>query len=151
MGVVATDGLPQSAPVPREPDLVIDALVGYGLTGPLAGPVAELASWAGRQRSPVLALDAPTGLDVTTGRASPGAIRAAATLTLALPTPGLLGAGEVGELYLADISVPAAVYRLLGLEVPVLFAEGPVIRLQAGVAGRVPDRGMVPDPGMMPE
>lgn len=121
-------GVPTSD-TPTSSTLVIDALVGYGLTGPLAGATGELAAWAADHGGAVLALDAPTGLDVTTGTASPGAIAATATVTLALPKPGLLGAPEVGELYLADISVPAAVYRRLGLEVPALFAQTQVIRL----------------------
>ena len=113
----AGDGRADSA-TPRPAALVIDALVGYGLTGPLAGATGELAAWADDTAAPVLALDAPTGLDVTTGTACSGAIAATATVTLALPKPGLLGAPEIGELYLADISVPAAVYRRLGIEVP---------------------------------
>ena len=39
---------------------------------------------------------------------------------VALPKLGLIGAGEVGELYLAEISVPATVYRWPDLDVPVL-------------------------------
>jgi len=35
----------------------------------------------------------------------------------------------VGDLYLADISVPAIVYERLGLQVPGLFGEGPVVEL----------------------
>ncbi len=57
----------------------------------MSGATGELAAWAGDQDGAVLALDAPTGLDVTTGTASPGAVPAAATMTLTLPKPGLLG------------------------------------------------------------
>jgi NAD(P)H-hydrate epimerase len=109
--------------------LVIDALVGYGLSGPLRGRVAELVAWASTQGVPVLALDAPTGLDATTGVAEPGTVRAAATLTLALPKTGLVGSPEVGELYLADISVPVRLYAEMGLETPRLFDEGQLVRL----------------------
>jgi len=48
-------------------DLVIDALVGYGLEGPpmgIAAAVTDLAIQAGR---PVLAIDVPTGVNATTG------------------------------------------------------------------------------------
>jgi NAD(P)H-hydrate epimerase len=121
-GVTLVDG-----PVPGE--LVIDALVGYGLAGPLRGRAAELAGWSLGQDAPVLALDAPSGLDTTTGSAAPGAVRTTATLTLALPKTGLVGAPEVGELYLADISVPRRVYAELGLRVPTLFDRGPIVRL----------------------
>ena len=107
-----------------------DALVGYGLTGPLRGRVAELAAWANTLAVPVLALDAPSGLDLDTGLADPAAVHATATMTLALPKHGLLTAPETGELYLADISVPSRLYAELGMEVPVLFAHGPVVRLR---------------------
>lgn len=129
---VAVSSTPPSRTAPSGA-LVIDALVGYGLSGPLSGPTAELAAWAGDQGAPVVSLDAPTGLDVTTGRAVPQSVRATATVTLALPKQGLLDAPEVGELYLADISVPAAVYRDLGLQVPVLFGAGQIVRLQRAV------------------
>ena len=53
-------------------------------------------------------------------------VKATATMTLALPKAGLavLGAEEfIGELYLADIGVPAAVYRRLGVEVGPIFLD----------------------------
>jgi hypothetical protein len=50
---------------------------------------------------------------------------------LALPKVGLIGAPAVGELYLADISVPAIVYQRLGLTPPQVFREHVVIRLLA--------------------
>jgi hypothetical protein len=80
----------------------------------------------------VLALDAPSGLDPTTGAADASVIRAAATLTLALPKAGLIDAQEVGELYLADISVPRTAYAVLGVEVPEIFDRAPVVRLRQG-------------------
>jgi hypothetical protein len=40
------------------------------------------------------------------------------------------GAGETGELFLADISVPPAVYRQLGLTVPPLFDDDTIIELR---------------------
>ncbi len=128
LGSLQAMGVPIST-TPRPAALVIDALVGYGLVGPLSGAARELAAWADGTDAPVLSLDAPTGLDVTTGAGVPGVVTATATVTLALPKPGLLGTPRTGELYLADISVPAAVYRRLGIEVPVLFARTQVIRL----------------------
>jgi hypothetical protein len=57
------------------------------------------------------------------------------TLTLALPKEGLRAPGvdrQVGELYLADISVPPSLYAepALGLNVGYLFAESDIIRLR---------------------
>lgn len=111
-------------------DLVIDALIGYSLRGDPRGRVAELIAWSNRQASPVLSLDTPSGLDVTTGEPATPCVAAAATLTLVAPKSGLLAAPEVGELYLADISVPPALYRTLGLEMPAgVFRAGTVVRL----------------------
>ena len=80
----------------------------------------------------VLSLDLPTGLDATTGRVHELCIRAAATVTLALPKVGLAGgldAGVVGALSLADIGIPAAVYERLGLAVGRPFARRSVVAL----------------------
>ena len=68
---------------PATADLVIDALIGYSLRGDPAGAAAELIAWANDQPAPVLALDTPSGLDLTTGAPGNPAIRATATLTLA--------------------------------------------------------------------
>ncbi len=114
--------------------LVIDGLIGYSLRGDPRGAAATLIRWANASPAPVLALDTPSGVDTTTGRLGDPAIRAAATLTLALPKTGLrapAGRPHVGELYLADISVPPALYAGPGLELEVgpLFAHGDIVRL----------------------
>ena len=62
------------------------------------------------------------------------AIRAAATMTLALPKEGLRAdcvADHVGELYLADIGVPPDLYAGagLGLEVGPIFTKSEIVRL----------------------
>lgn len=81
---------------------------------------------------PVVALDVPSGLDATTGKIYEPCIRANATLTLALPKTGLIKSevkNVVGSLYLADISVPDVLYKELGLEIPLLFAQNSIIHL----------------------
>jgi NAD(P)H-hydrate epimerase len=102
---------------PRPADLVVDALIGYSLRGDPIGRTAELVIWANGEAAPVLALDVPSGLDVTTGRPANPCVHAAATMTLALPKVGLVGAPLASELYLADISVPPHVYRRFGIDV----------------------------------
>ena len=116
------------------PQLVIDGIIGYSLRGAPRGESARLIEWANDQPAPVLALDTPSGLEATTGVALSPAIRAAATLTLALPKAGLLVPGverHVGELYLADISVPPSLFTRVGLggEVGPIFALGEIVRL----------------------
>jgi len=116
-------------------ELVIDALVGYGLIGDPSGPVAAWIERINASNRPVLALDTPSGLDTTSGIPGNPCIRARATLTLALPKTGLLtqqARPYVGELYLADIGVPAELYAApsLGLSVGNIFANDTIVRLE---------------------
>ncbi len=113
-------------------DVIVDGLIGYSLSGSPRGTAAELIRWANEQSASALSLDIPSGLDTATGKVFDPAIKAAATLTLALPKQGLRSQSkQAGELYLADISVPPALYdKALGLRVGPLFAESDIIRLQ---------------------
>jgi NAD(P)H-hydrate epimerase len=114
---------------PGPADLVIDALIGYSLHGSPTGRSKDLIGWANEQPRPVLSLDVPSGLDPTTGEPSDSYVRADATMTIALPKLGLRGSDAVGDLYLADISVPAALYRRMGFKVPFLFRDDSVVRI----------------------
>ena len=114
---------------PGEAVLIVDGLIGYSLRGDPRGRTADLIRWANEQPVPKLALDVPSGMDSTSGRVFDPAIEADATMTLALPKQGLEHA-DVGELFLADISVPPAVYRSMGLEVGRLFVENDILRVR---------------------
>ncbi len=138
LGILSRMQLPIAAPggtaFPSESsdvDLVVDGVIGYSLSGAPYGQAAEMIRWANGHPAPILALDAPSGLDTATGEVFDPAINAAATLTLALPKQGLRSRrAQVGELYLADISVPPALYeQAFGFEVGPLFAESDVVRL----------------------
>jgi NAD(P)H-hydrate epimerase len=113
-------------------DLILDALIGYSLRGAPREPIASLIRAANTAGPPVLALDIPSGLDGDSGEASEPTIRAAATLTLALPKVGLVRPAAriwVGDLYVADISVPEVVYRRLGLRVGPIFAYADIVHI----------------------
>jgi NAD(P)H-hydrate epimerase len=117
------------------PSLIVDGVIGYSLKGAPRGAAAELIRWANAQQAPILALDTPSGVDATTGTVFHPAIRAAATMTLALPKQGLRAPRveeHVGELFLADISVPPALYSTLALDIAVkdLFAVSDIVRLR---------------------
>jgi len=69
-------------------DIIIDAVFGTGFSGAPRGitePIIEKISDAERF---VVAVDAPSGLDVSTGQAEGVAVIADVTTTLALPKPG---------------------------------------------------------------
>ena len=113
-------------------DLIIDAMIGYGLQGKPRPDIATFIERINNSGAPVLSLDAPSGLNTSSGAASKPIVHARATLTLALPKVGLLteSAKEaVGDLYLADISVPPALYAALNLEVFPLFGEDTIIKI----------------------
>jgi NAD(P)H-hydrate epimerase len=115
---------------PVDADLVIDALVGYSLRGDPRPPTDRLIDWIVDQPAPVLSLDTPSGLDVTSGHSGSPCVHATATMTLALPKVGLMRAPEtVGELYLADISVPPHAFARIGVQVGDLFAHDRIVRL----------------------
>ena len=102
-----------------------------GPEGNGGGRFAELIDWANATSAPVLALDTPSGLDLTAGTAATPCVQADATMTLALPKVGLGRTVNVGALYLADISVPPALFAAMGLEVPVIFRSGSVVAVRA--------------------
>ena len=96
--------------------------------------MATLIRAANHHGAPVLSLDVPSGVDTSTGQVREPAIRAAATMTLALPKEGLrsqAAAAVVGELYLADVSVPPELYARpsLALSVGPIFAKDDIVRL----------------------
>jgi NAD(P)H-hydrate epimerase len=115
-------------------DVLLDALIGYSLSGDPRGTAADLIRAANDHPAPVLSLDVPSGLDATTGAVHTPALRADATMTLALPKTGLHAEEArpvVGALYLADISVPPALYAepSLDLDVPPIFASADLLHL----------------------
>ncbi len=115
-------------------DLLLDALIGYSMRGAPREPVAGLIRAANAAPVLLLALDIPSGLDGDSGAAHEPCARAIATLTLAWPKAGLLAEQAkpyVEELYLADISVPHAVYREVGVDRGHIFSRGPLLRVEA--------------------
>lgn len=113
-----------------ESSLTVDAVLGYSLSGAPHGVASDLIGWMSQGDAPVLALDVPSGIDSTSGD-SPGAhVRAATTMTLALPKTGL-DVGAVGDLWVADIGIPRSVLERAGIQhSPAdLYAPGYRVRL----------------------
>jgi NAD(P)H-hydrate epimerase len=115
----------------QQPDLVLDALIGYGLNAAPRGHVAELIAWTTLGRAPVLALDVPSGVEATSGQTLGVFVNPRWTLTLALPKTGLLPP-LTGELYLGDIGIPDQVYRRIGLKYVDPFGQHSWVRLRNG-------------------
>jgi NAD(P)H-hydrate epimerase len=120
---------PEGLGSPR-PDLILDALIGYGLRGAPQGRAADLIAWANASGVPVLSLDMPSGVNATTGHAPGVFVRPQWTLLLALPKTGLTRE-NCGELYLADLGIPPAAFQRAGLKYQSPFGALFFIRLLA--------------------
>ncbi|MEP7158418.1 MAG: NAD(P)H-hydrate epimerase [Chloroflexota bacterium] len=92
--------------------LVIDGLLGSGVRGLLREPVAQavdLALAARKAGVPILSIDTPTALDLTSGTPSEPNVMADLTVTFHRPKEGLLtrtGKALSGRLLVAPIGIP---------------------------------------------
>jgi len=89
--------------------LVIDALLGIGVRGPVREPMATLIEHMNRSRKPIIAADIPSGLDADTGLPQGCAVRATVTVAFGLPKHGCFvgeGPAHVGELIVDPITIP---------------------------------------------
>lgn len=113
-----------------EADLLVDALLEPHLEQDPGGEPADLIRLINATRRPILAFDAPSGLSGDEGTIFSPCVDAVATLTLALPKRAHPeGWPVVGELWLADIGVPPALYQSMSLKAPDPFDGKPIISL----------------------
>lgn len=92
--------------------IVIDALLGTGVQGALRDPIRSAVEIVRRARAagvPVLAVDTPTALDLTSGDPSDPVVTADLTVTFHRPKTGLIsrrGAAFAGKVLVAPIGIP---------------------------------------------
>ena len=96
---------------PRCVDVVVDGVLGTGITGPARGPAAGAIRYINdlSETGLVVSIDIPSGLNSDTGEAPGGAVVADATATMGLPKTGLLKPGAVdyvGNIEVVDIGIP---------------------------------------------
>jgi hydroxyethylthiazole kinase-like uncharacterized protein yjeF len=121
-------------------DVIVDALLGVGVSRPIGGTLRDLLAvvrravaernapgslaesvpaLSVRPRPLVVAVDCPTGLDCDSGALDPAALTANLTITFAYPKVGLLrfpGAEAVGDIVVADIAIPPELADDVSLE-----------------------------------
>lgn len=116
---------------PAPGDVVVDAMLGIGGDPPLRGVPEQAALWLRRHDVPVLSVDLPSGLDADAGLRG-ACVTADVTVALGAPKVGLqppVVHPYVGDLYLADLGVPAAVWEQAGVRPVEVFDRGPLVRL----------------------
>ena len=89
--------------------VLVDAVFGTGLEGPVRGPLEGVLAWMAGQGRPVVAADLPSGLDADTGELLGPTPRCSATATFLAPKRGLLigrGPEHAGRVIVCDIGVP---------------------------------------------
>lgn len=106
-------------------DLVVDALLGTGLTGPAQGLTAEAIEAINGSGRPVVAVDLPSGLSSDLGELLGPTIKADLTVTFAALKRGLLlypGALQAGTVEVGDLGIPSSLLND-GLQVGFLTAR----------------------------
>jgi ADP-dependent NAD(P)H-hydrate dehydratase / NAD(P)H-hydrate epimerase len=89
--------------------LVVDALLGTGLTRPLDATLCMIVAAVNQAGRPVLAVDIPTGIQSDTGAIMGCAVRATRTAAAGILKPGHLfapGADYAGPVEVIDIGLP---------------------------------------------
>ncbi len=113
----------------KDSELIVDALLGTGLSAPVTGAyktAIEAINAAGR---PVIAVDLPSGIHADTGAVLGAAVRATLTVTFGLPKLGLyVGSGidHAGLVRIADIGIPPAFVQ--AVDSPLSLITGPEVR-----------------------
>ncbi|MBC3271508.1 NAD(P)H-hydrate dehydratase [Pseudomonas sp. SWRI81] len=116
--------------------VVLDALLGTGLSGEVREPYAAAIAAINASGLPVAAVDIPSGLCADTGRELGVAVRAELTVTFIGLKIGLLtgdAADHVGELVFNDLhataetfrDIPVSARRLNAANLPILAARAP--------------------------
>ncbi len=100
-------GLDRSEEANAEADLLIDALLGIGVEGPLREPFASLVRQMNVSGKPILSIDVPSGFGTDL------VVRPTVTVTLHDVKEGMTPENS-GRIRVADIGIPAKVASMIG-------------------------------------
>jgi NAD(P)H-hydrate epimerase len=98
----------------RECDVLVDGILGTGLSGEVRGEAGYAIERINRAGVPVLSLDIPSGLNADTGALCGAAVKADCTVTFVGVKQGLLtgkGPEYCGQLYFDDLRIPSEAYQ----------------------------------------
>jgi NAD(P)H-hydrate epimerase len=101
---------PDNFYIPDDSWVIVDAIFGTGFTGTIRAPYDQIILKINQSDIPIVAVDAPSGLDGATGKVSEPCVRADLTVTFGLPKIGQVmypGKSYCGFLEVADIGFPS--------------------------------------------
>ena len=95
-----------------EPDVIVDAMLGTGVTGSLREPEATAARLMNDADAPIVSVDVPSGANADTGERAGETVDADRIVTFHDAKPGLVDLDA--EVTVADIGIPAAAENVVG-------------------------------------
>ncbi len=105
--IKSPDDLKRVKEIVKNSDIIVDALLGTGITRELRYPYKELVEIINNSKKVVVSVDIPTGLNPLTGRPLGVAVKANITVTFHKLKPGLGKSREyTGKIIIASIGVP---------------------------------------------
>ena len=121
--------------IDKEACLILDGLIGYSLKANPDENISSHIEMINKSGIPVIAMDCPSGIDLDTGKPAKPTVKAKATMSLALPKRGhykMMGARNMGDIYLADIGVPPELYKVFDFnpdDISKIFQQGTVVKI----------------------
>lgn len=100
-------------------EMIVDALLGTGLTGNVRSPFAEIIECMNSSKKDILAVDLPSGMDADTGKPLGACVVAEDTVTFVSKKAGMQFPESwlyTGRVYVASIGVPQRLLKEFEVE-----------------------------------
>lgn len=127
--------IPFVTEIDKSTALILDGILGYNVNGNPTGPALKAIKMINDSKKAVLALDCPSGLDLSTGKPGNPTVKAKATMTLGIPKKGLFkmtGSKSIGDIYVADVGFPPEIFEHFGVkkeQMQNIFNQNTVVRI----------------------
>lgn len=118
--LTSNEQLPAFRNLLLQADIVVDAILGTGLSDAVKGFYKHIIESINKTHKPIIAVDIPSGLSADTGMVYGSCIKADVTVTFAIPKRGVIlypAADYVGNLEVVDIGIPKKLISSSGIKV----------------------------------
>ncbi|WEU39880.1 MAG: NAD(P)H-hydrate dehydratase [Candidatus Odinarchaeum yellowstonii] len=113
--ISSTDDLQQIQSIVKSADIIVDAILGTGVKGPLREPLKTAIKMINEAKAKKISIDIPSGMDPGTGEIAGLAVKPDLTITFHKAKKGFLGREkDLGELVVTSISIPREVEHIIG-------------------------------------